>query len=92
MLKRELTELGRTVQRRGDIVYHLQEILERDEKRVEDIDRNTIKKTKMLVEGGAAGARFLLESQARSKLKEERKIINQLQEEWAKKVAEDKEA
>ena len=51
MLKRELTELGRTVQRRGDIVYHLQEILERDEKRVEDIDRNTIKKTKMLVGG-----------------------------------------
>ena len=50
MLKRELTELGRTVQRRGDIVYHLQEILERDEKRVEDIDRNTIKKTKMLVQ------------------------------------------
>ena len=55
MLKRELTELGRTVQRRGDIVYHLQEILERDEKRVEDIDRNTIKKTKMLVGGMGEG-------------------------------------
>ena len=37
---------------------------------------------------------FLLhvESQARSKQEEERKIINQLEEEWAKKVAEDKEA
>ena len=41
-----------------------------------------------------ARKRFLLhvESQARSKQEEERKIINQLQEEWAKKVAEDKEA
>ena len=33
MLERELTELGRAVQRRGDIVYHLQEIFEIDEKR-----------------------------------------------------------
>ena len=32
-----------------------------------------------------------MESQARSKLELERKIINQLEEEWAKKVAEDKE-
>ena len=33
-----------------------------------------------------------MESQARSKQEEERKIINQLEEEWARKVAEDKEA
>ena len=49
-LERELKELGSEVQRGGDYVHQLQEIVERDTKRVEDIGRNTSKITQEMVE------------------------------------------
>ena len=65
---------------------------------MEDIERSTSKITQEMLEKGEARDGCLtellvqMESQARSKLEEKRKIINQLEEEWARKVAEDKEA
>ena len=100
-LERELKELGREAQRGGDFVHQLQEIVERDTKRVEDIERNTSKIAQEMVEWEAR-ERFLtdavstgtqssqllvqMESQARSKLEEERKITNKLKEELVAKV------
>ena len=49
-LERVLKELGSEVQRGGDYVHQLQEIVERDTKRVEDIGRNTSKITQEMVE------------------------------------------
>jgi hypothetical protein len=40
-LEREMKELGREAQRGGDFVHQFQEIVERDTKGVEDIERNT---------------------------------------------------
>ena len=103
----ELKELGREAQRGGDVVHQLHEIIDRDEKRVGDIERNTSNITQEMMEWEAR-ERFLtaavnigtqssqllvqMESQARSKLEEERKIINQLKEESARKVADEKKA
>ena len=100
-LERELKELGREAQRGGDVVHQLQEIIVRDENRVGDIERNTSKITQEMMEWEAR-ERFLtaavntgtqssqllvqMESQARSKLEEERKVTNQLKEELVFKV------
>ena len=100
-LERELKEQGREAQSGGDFVHQLQEIVERDTKRVEDIERNASKVTQEMVEWEAR-ERFLtdavstgtqssqllvqMESQARSKLEEEKKITNQLKEELVAKV------
>ena len=100
-LERELKKQGREAQRGGDFVHQLQEIVERDTKRVEDLERNTSKITQEMVEWEAR-ERFLtdavstgtqssqllvqMESQARSKLEEERKITNQFKEELVVKV------
>ena len=104
-LEREVKELGREARRGVNVVHQLLEIIERDEKRVEVIERDTIKFTQELLEGetrkrfmtaavntvNAARLVQQMESQARSK-EEERKIINQLKEESARKVAEEKKA
>ena len=82
-------------------MYELQEIVEEDNKRVEDMEDNTSKITQEMLEWEAR-ERFLtdavstgtqsshllvqMESQARSKLEEERKITNQLKEELVVKV------
>ena len=89
-----------------NVVHQLLEIIERDEMRVEEIERDTVKFTQELLEGetrkrfmtaavntvNAARLVQQMESQARSKVEEERKIINQLKEESARKVAEEKKA
>ena len=88
-LEREVKELGREARRGVNVVHQLLEIIERDEKRVEEIERDTIKFTQKLLEGetrkrfmtaavntvNAARPVQQMESQARSKLEEEGKII-----------------
>ena len=60
-MERELKELGREAQRGGDFVHQLQEIVKRDTKRVEDIERNTSRITQEMVEW-EAGERFLMDA------------------------------
>ena len=105
-LEREVKELGREARHGVNVVHQLLEIIERDKKRVEVIERDTVKFTQELLEGetrkrfmtaavntvNAARLVQQMESQARSKLEEERKIINQLKEESARKVADEKKA
>ena len=50
-LEREVKELGREAQRGVNVDHQLLEIIERDEKRVEEIERDTIKFTQELLEG-----------------------------------------
>ena len=90
-LEREVKELGREARRGVNVVHQLLEIIERDEKRVEVIERDTVKFTQELLEGETRkrfmtaavntvdAARLVqrMESKARSKLEEEWKIINQ---------------
>ena len=50
MLERELKKQGREAQRGGDFVHQLQEIVEEDNKRVEDMEDNTSKITQEMLE------------------------------------------
>ena len=100
-MERELKELGREAQRGGDFVHQLQEIVEEDNKRVEDMEDNTSKITQEMLEWearekfltdavspGTQSSQLLVQmkTQARSKLELEMKITNQLKEELVVKV------
>ena len=49
-MERELKKQGREAQRGGDFVHQLQEIVEEDNKRVEDMEDNTSKITQEMLE------------------------------------------
>jgi chromosome segregation ATPase len=100
-LESELKKLGREAQRGGDFVHQLQEIVEKDTKRVEDMEDNTSKITQEMLEWearekfltdavsrGTQSSQLLvqMETQARSKLELEMKITNQFKEELVVKV------
>ena len=100
-LERELKELGREAQRGGDFVHHLEEIVERDTRRVGEVERETSKIAREVLEWEDR-ERFLadavtsntnssqllvqMETQARTKVEEERRITSQLKEEMNAKV------
>ena len=100
-MEKELKELGREAQRGEDFVHQLQELVERDTKRVGEIERDTSKIAREMLEWeererfladavstGTQSSQLLvqMESQARSKLEEERRITSQLREELVAKV------
>ena len=92
-LEREVEEMGRKARHGVNVVHQLLEIIEKDEKR-ELLEGETKKRFMTAAVNTVNASRLVqqMESQARSKVEEERKIINQLKEESARKVAEEKKA
>ena len=98
-LERELKELGREAQRGEDFVRQLVEIVERDTRRVGEVERDTSYIAREMLEweerfladalnSSAQSSQLLvhMETQARSKLEEERKVTDRLKEELEAKV------